>query len=104
MLATVEESTRRGFDIAVRSGRLLVQDLARSTIIALATAAALSAAGVTVSLGAEGSLDTLRFGTVRSHVIALTAASHPDDRKPCKLSAAPAAMLSSEAGLAILAV
>jgi hypothetical protein len=104
MLATAEEWKRKGFDVAVRTGRLLVEELARATIVALAIAAALTAGGIPTSVGPEGTIENLRLGPISAHIVALAAASHPDDRKPWRLSDAPGAMFSEEAGITILGV
>ena len=101
MLATADEWTRTGFDVAVRTGRLRAEELARSTMVALAVAATLKDCSVSVTLGASG-VDNLILGTVPAHVIALAAASHPTERTPSRLCDAPRAMLEKENGIAIL--
>lgn len=102
MLATAEEWTRAGFDRRIRSGRRLIGELARTTLVALALAATFHAGGIDATVGEDGSIDTIRLGSVRAHAIALSAASHPSDRRPRRLSDAPWAMFSGEAGVAIL--
>ncbi len=103
MLATADEWTRTGFDVAVRTGRLRTEELARSTMVALAITATFKDGSVSVTLGASGGVDNLILGTVPAHVIALAAASHPTDRRPSRICDAPRAMLEKENGIAILA-
>jgi hypothetical protein len=102
MLATSEEWKRSGFDVAVRAGRLLTENLAKATIPALAIAGAFSSRAIAVAVGPDGTIDNLQFGAVSVHLTALTAASHPDDRTPWLLSDAPGPFFSSEGGIAIL--
>lgn len=104
MLATVEEWGRRGFERSARAGPLLIDDLARATLIALAIASTLSSPKVSVLLHLGDSEQNLSLGAVPVHVIALNAASHPDDRRPWTLSDAPGPFLSGEPGIAILGV
>ncbi len=104
MLATAEEWSRKGFDSSVRAGRLLIEDLARASLTALAIAATLEAGGIPANLGPDGSAENLHFGSVSAHIIALAAASHPSDRKPCRFSDAPGAMFLAETGITILGV
>lgn len=102
MLATAEEWQRSGFDKAGRRGLHAVDELARSTITGLAVAAAFSAGGLSTELGADGVLENLRLGAVSGRIVALSAASHPDTRRPCRFTDSPAAMLAHEPGLTIL--
>jgi len=104
MLATVEEWERTGFDASVRMGPVLVDDLARATVVALAVAAAFTGSSLTIELGASGDISNLRLGAVLGHVVALSAASHPDERTPYRLAYAAGPMFASEAGIAILGV
>jgi len=104
MLATVEEWGRKGFDRSARVGFSIVEELARATIVAVAIATAFDEGGVSSEIGATGSITNLRFGGVGAHVVALASASHPEDRKPCRVADATGAMLAPEAGIAILGV
>lgn len=103
MLATAEESTRSGMDASVRSGPLLVNDLARAVEIALVMGVGLEAGGKTVAILPDGRPQNLLIENVRAHLIAVTIASHPRDRQPCRLAADPTEMLADETGIAILA-
>lgn len=105
MLATAEEARRDDFQATVRSGLLLVEQLARATIVALAIAATLRVGGISsriASSSADRGVDNLHLGTVVAHIIALNAASHPGDRRARPLSHDTGALLSHEAGMAIL--
>ena len=104
MLATVEEWGRNGFDASVRVGPELADDLARTTVVALAVAAAFDGSTMTVDVGAAGAINNLVLGEVRAHVVALSAASHPEERKPYPLTNAAGPMLAAETGIAILGV
>jgi len=104
MLATAEEWGRSGFDVAVRTGRLRLDELVRTTIVALAIVSALKPGHVDVEVGASEEVDNLRLGTVPAHLIALAAASHPQERTPARLCDAPGAMFRKERGIAILGV
>lgn len=103
MLATAEEATRSGLEVSVRSGRLLVGQLARATIVGLAIVCGLDAVGRSASLAASGvPLQNLDIDGA-AHLIALDLASHPRDRKPCRIDEDPAHVLADERGTTILA-
>ncbi|HEX3871455.1 MAG TPA: ABC-three component system protein [Pirellulales bacterium] len=103
MLMTAHESTRPGFDASVRSGRLLIPDLARAAAIALVIGVGFEAGGTNVAIALDGRPHNLILDTLSAHLIALTMASHPGDRRPCRLADDPAEMLAEETGMAILA-
>jgi hypothetical protein len=103
LLVTAEEWRRPGFDASVRTGPELVEEMARAVLVALAVAAACDGSSLSIEVGLPGSINNLVFGSVQAHVVALSAASHPDDRKPYSLSNAAGPMLAAETGIAILA-
>lgn len=104
MLATAEESSRRGLDASVRSGRLLIGELARATIIGLTVACGLAAVGRSAALAASGlPMQNYSIDGAAAHLIALHLASHPRDRKPCRIDEDPVEVLADERGTAILA-
>jgi len=104
MLATAEEWQRSGFDAAVRAGSSAVDQLARATLVALAMCASFDSGGIACSIRAEDSIQNLQLGGFSAHLMALSAASHPDDRRPWHISQAPAAMFRAESGMTILGV
>lgn len=105
MLATAEESSRGGLDVSVRSGRLLIAELARATIVGLTIACGLAAVGRSASLAFACGEQTqnLSVDGHAAHLIALQFASHPRDRKPCRIDEDPVHVLADERGTAILA-
>jgi len=103
MLVTVEESRRPGLDSAVRSGPLLISELAAGVTIALVIGVGFEAAGKSVTILPQGRPQNLLIATLSAHLIAVTIASHPHDRQPCRFADDPTDMLADETGMTILA-
>ena len=103
MLTTTSERNRNATAARVRLGCLLLGDLSRSTIIALAVASAFIASGVQVEIEPGQTVDHLRIGSMSAHVVAILAAQHPLDGASSIISRSPGHMLSAEKGITILA-
>lgn len=102
MLATAEESMRVGLEPELRSGPLLVNELAQSMVIALALGVGFEAAGHNVDVRPER-VRNLLIASRAAHLIAVPIASHPRDRQPCRFEDDPVEMLAPETGMTILA-
>ncbi len=102
MLATVEEWTRAGFNPSLRLGPGLIEELGRTTIVALAITAVFQDSALFTDVGTSGGIHNLALGEVPTHILALSVASHPEERTPYRIVNAAGPMLTCETGLAIL--